>query len=200
MTVDFTVWNGLPAPGEFLADDRANPARRVAVVLMLDELALGAQAPLDVLELGPGPGWDYGDHFRPLVQAGVLRYRAIEGSEAFVRSMRERWPEVDVRQGTFEDLEPGSADVVYCKAVIEHQPGFRAPLQRLVEAARRLLILTWYRPPIEAGEVRCFGKGCWYNTYNRGDVMGFLRGLGCRELEIVPVRWTPDNEVWSVRR
>lgn len=109
---DFRFWEHLAAPTTFLDDDRANPARAAAAAIVASEIEQGARS---LVEIGPGPGYDYIDHFSRIPG---LAYAAYEGARTLRDAFLAVAPGVDVRLGGFEHLEPDSADIVYTKATV----------------------------------------------------------------------------------
>lgn len=184
----FRYWNDLTSPSDFLADDDANPARDYVVEVLKREVDAGARW---LVEVGPGAGRDY-RRYRHLPLDVLL----VEGSAKLADYLRKTCPTAHVRNGTFSSLMPGTADISYCKAVLEHQPDFRDPLRQLIRAARRLCIVNWYRPPAEAEERTYNARDeVHYNTYRRSDVLALVADEG-RAVETATVGW---NEVWLIR-
>jgi len=206
-TVNF--WDS--APDRFLEDDRANEARCVAAAAIAGEA--GKRGKVDLLEVGFGPGFDLLDHLWPLLKSGrISSYVGFDGSVGMVERLRlavqakaveaplPKTRKVDLRHGTFADLEPDVADVAYTKALFEHQPEFAGPLRSFIRAARKLAIINWYRPPATA-ELRDYDAaiGVHSITWRRADVERVLVELGCTwTTRLMPER--PCNELWFVRR
>ena len=181
------LWNSLPSP-EFLAYDRPNPARAAAAAVVASS---GAGR---MVEVGPGAGYDYLDHFSSM----PLSYVAYEGSSLLRAAFLRSAPAADVRAGGFLDLAPDSFDLCYTKATLEHQRDFRDGLRRMVLAAPRVVV-NWYLPPDAEGKPCYSGEqGIWYNRYRRVDVANFLYDLGC--LVVERPQPPPGNSLWIVNR
>lgn len=193
----FDYWEA-QEPTSFLAHDHEAPSRAVAASLTLERLALVGSVPL-LLEVGPGPGVDYERFFRPAVLRGAVRYVGVEGTANLCTSLGRRFPEAEWRRQTIMDLQPQSADVVYVRAVLEHQLALEPSLGQLCAAARHALVLTWYRPP--AAEARCD----WYDltpgipaqTYRRSDVLEAVARSGFR---LAQERMVGTDAIWDLVR
>jgi pyruvate-formate lyase-activating enzyme/SAM-dependent methyltransferase len=89
----------------------------------------------DVLDVGCGEG-RYEDLLAPLALASRLRYVGLEPDEERARSLRERWPWADVRQGCAEELlDVGGFDHALILRSWNH---FRDP-ERAIRAILRAL-------------------------------------------------------------
>ena len=180
-------WDTLPDP-QFLNYDRTNPARAAAADIIAKSNARR------IVEIGPGAGYDYLDHFRCM----PVSYVAYEGSTKLRAEFLASAPEADVRAGGFLDLAPDSFDLCYTKATLEHQRDFRDGLRRMVQAAPHVVV-NWYLPPDAEGKP-CYAEdqGIWYNRYRRAEIVDFLHALGCLiEEHLQP---PPGNSVWIISR
>ncbi len=176
MSIDDKVCVGYwdVAPDDFLADDRQNPARNAAAAIIR---AIGIEhGGIRLAEVGPGPGFDFIDHFRPALGRSISQYVAYEASQGMADRLRTCLPGSGacVEHGGFDQLAhlaPGAFDVVYTKATLEHQPDFRAPLDVLITAARYLLVVNFYLVPGEVEE-KCYDEvqHMWYNRYAARDI------------------------------
>jgi hypothetical protein len=160
---DFGYWNSVN-PAEFLAHDWENPSRKWAA-----EAAVKAANGGELLEVGPGPGVDYDRYFR----TAALTYTGVEGSANLFTALCARFPDGRWANGTIADLPALSADVVYARHVLEHQPALEPALSQLLGAARHAVILTWYRPPgpVAFHEV---WRGVHCRTFARADVFAAI--------------------------
>jgi hypothetical protein len=188
-----TAWWERQEPETFLLFNWSHPSRVVAT-----EWA-GTQALLhggELVEVGPGSGVDYARAFREMVLHGYIRYTGYEPTRAFHVSLQAAYPESSWVNAACDALAPGSADVVYARAVLEHQPALRPALDCLLHAARHAVVLDWYRPPAEVptcdyvGAVPC-------QTYARGGVRSVIEHLGWTLAETHAV---DGNEVWRLAR
>ncbi|MCP4549527.1 MAG: class I SAM-dependent methyltransferase [bacterium] len=186
MTPDCTYWDTVPAA--FLEDDRSNPARAAAAGIVRREVAAGAQT---VTEIGPGTGIDF-ELLRPIPG---LEYMGIDGSRGMVQRLVDKHGPYFI-QGGFDDIPP--SDIVYCRSVLEHQPDFRRPLQAMLEAASRLVLVSWYRPPAKTTEADYDVLAhVHYNTFAAADVATAIEQAGWT----VTDHWTtaPDNLLQEIR-
>jgi len=194
--VCFDLWDKLP-PDRFLTDDRHNPARALAAGIVRKEVArLGGSASL--LELGPGPGFDYADHFSAI--AG-LEYSALEGSKKLLAHCTQRFPQADFQLGGFLALQrrqERSIDIVYAKAVFEHQASFQEPLRSFLRVARSLALINWYLPPGPTAQLRYNEQErMHYNRYAAGAVLKEITDAGfALEIRIAP---PPGNALYICR-
>jgi len=182
----FDIWE--TNPSDFLASDRENPARAAAAAIIRK---LGVRT---MTEVGPGPGYDYADHFAAI----GLKYVAYEPSVRLRTAFNLLAPGVDARPGSFLDLPPASCDLVYTKATLEHQRDFRDGLLRMIQAARHVLI-NWFLPPAATEVIQITKAGYWINTYRKDDVMAFLSSHGCTA-EVHAQPSPPGNELWLIRK
>jgi hypothetical protein len=183
----------------FLASDRDNPARAFVANWVSDFCRHneGRVMPT-MLEVGPGPGIDYERFYRNMVKSGMLGYAMIDGSAGMCDFLRKKFPEAMVATATFENLVEGGTDIVYTKALFEHQPELETPLRQFLAAGKRLAIVNWYRPPADE-EVFTVGKDkCIYATWKREDVLRIGRECGWGEPEITA--FDNGNEVWIWRK
>ena len=185
-TTGLAFWEGLPALSSFLADDRENPARAAAAA------TIAALGPVSLVEVGPGSGYDLGDHFMPLVAAG-MRYVGYEPTRKLREYLQQvyKHPRVSILAGSFDELPLRGFDVAYTKATFEHLPDCRKAIKRFVQAAQRLAIVNWYRPPEPVAELN-YIDGVHYNTYAVADVMSAVQGLYGR----LERRMVGTNELW----
>jgi hypothetical protein len=170
---DFTYWNSVD-PASFLDHDWQNPSRVWAT-----KEAVKAADGGSLLEIGPGPGVDYARHFHPHVQSGALTYRGVEGSQTLHDSLRSRFPEAAWQHATIADLKPQSADVVYARHVMEHQPSLEPALSQVLGAARHVVVLTWYRPPGPQAFYEIW-EGVHCQTFARVNVLAAVAKAGFR--------------------
>lgn len=172
---NFRYWNSVD-PAHFLEHDWQNPSRPWAAERAI-EAALRAPSQ-SLLEIGPGPGVDYARVF----SKAAIRYLGVEGSATLYEALRSRFPEAEWRNLTIADLAPLSADVVYARHVLEHQPALEPALGQVLAAARSAVVLTWYRPPgpVAVHEV---WEGVDCRTYRRADVFEGIARAGFRLTE-----------------
>jgi trans-aconitate methyltransferase len=188
---EFDIWNTVN-PKTFLDNDRANPARgHAAKIIERAAKAAKRRVKYTVLEVGPGNGIDYHDHFSRLEKLGIIAYSAIEPSQALLKEFKSRSPNVPIQQGTFSDLRKKQTDCLYTKAVFEHQPDILFPLSSVLAAARLLIVVNWYIPPDDAKAAIRYDETekVFYNCYSETTVKEIIESAGwARE-----VLWTPGS-------
>ena len=173
---DCTFWDTVP--GYFLADDRSNPSRAIAAGIIQREVEAGAWF---MLEIGPCLGFDYEDHLRRIHK---LTYTGYEGSATCCQNLERRFGAGIFQHKTFKDLQRLSFDIIYTKATLEHQPDFQYALNQMLMAAKRLVLINWYRPPAEVPITEFNTKIQLHsNTYKKADVVAAILATG-RKLEI----------------
>lgn len=184
---DFTYWNSVD-PALFLSHDWQNPSREWATTA-----AIGAAKGGSLLEIGPGPGVDYDKAFR---KSGV-RYLGVEGSATLYDALQSRFPEAVWQHATIADLTPFSADVVYARHVMEHQPSLQPALSQVLGAARHVVVLTWYRPPGPVARSEVW-EGVHCQTYKRATVMQSVAEAGFRI--VASQLFFSGDECWVLER
>jgi hypothetical protein len=189
---DFRYWNAVD-PSLFLQHDWENPSRVWAA-----GKAIAAASGGTLWEIGPGQGLDYERHFRRHVVAHGLTYVGVEGATTLHAALCERFPESAWLNATIADLRPQTADVVYVRHVMEHQPALEPALGQLLGAARLAIVLTWYRPP-SAQPISDTWKGVPCHTYEQGAVRERITAAGFRVTEIRSFVGTQD-ETWVLER
>lgn len=172
--MDFEFWNQVDLD-LFIADDRDNPARGKAAEIVTTAMPKRRKH-ATLVEIGCGPGFDYGDHFSKIKR---LKYLGLDGSAAMVEHCAKQWPQASFEVGDFASLVGQEFDFTYCKAVLEHNPDFRVPLQRMLRVTRRLALINWYLPP-SADPYRTFDASTkvHYNRYLRSDVLAAIDACG----------------------
>lgn len=188
---NFHFWNSVD-PTQFLVHDWENPSRQWAA-----EKAVAMADGGTLTEVGPGPGVDYARVFSDAVKAGLIQYTAYEGSATLYDSLRARFPEATWQRATIADLPPLSADVVYARHVLEHQPALEPAMGTLLAAARRAAVIVWYRPPgpLAFHEV---WAGVHCHTFARESVLQSVVIAGFR-LEVAEL-FDSGDEVWVLER
>lgn len=186
----FQFWDTLDDPAAWLTADRDNPGRALAALEALDDPEIRS-----VVEVGPGPGYDWQDFWR----GSRVQYEAIEGSPGMVAHLKRTLPDMPVRVGTFEDLGTAAYDLAYVKAVLEHQRGFREALGHLLRAARRKVLVEWYLPPGDVEELRVDAHGIPANRYARADVLAFLAEHGAAAEVQGFMFLGRHQELWTIR-
>lgn len=192
-SLDF-VWWEKQEPATFLAFDWGNASRELGCSMAL----LATKQYGTLLEVGPGSGVDYARSFRPAVLARRIKYIGYEPTQRFYRALTEKYPEANWGDVPLSMICPRSADVVYIRAVLEHQPTLEPALTSVCEAARAVVVIDWYRPPADVATHEMY-NGVWCHTFAIADVRAVIERAGFRLDEIATVSGSP-NEVWRLTR
>lgn len=189
------AWWERQDPTTFLAFNWDHPSRAIATGAAME--LLEERTAHELLEVGPGSGIDYAVHFAEAVRAGLMTYTGWEPTAAFHGSLQLRFPGVAWRNASLYDLPAAVADVVYARAVLEHQATLEPALSCLLAAARTGVVIDWYRPPAAVATHDVHeGVDCW--TYARHEVAGSIAAAGF--LHARPPVAVAGNEVWVLRR
>jgi SAM-dependent methyltransferase len=172
---------------------------------------------MTVLDVGAGSGVGT----RRLVEiAGPERAAAVEPSETFVAALRERFPEVDIRQGAAESLpfEDDSFDAVLALLVVNFMADPRAgvaEMRRVARPAGTVAACVWDY----GGEMQLLGR-FWDAVeeldpsgsgdadersrmpYRReGELAGLFRDAGLEEVEdgaiVVAAEYESFEDLWE---
>lgn len=184
-----TAWWERQDPETFLDFNWSHPSREVGTGAAI---ALARQYGGSLVEVGPGAGVDYSQHFRPCAD---IHYTGYEPTRRFCDALRVRFPAATWVHGAIADLPAGCADVVYCRAVLEHQPALQPALGQLLAAARHAVVIDWYRPP-ELYASCDFVDGVPCHTFAVSDVFDVILAAGFA----VDQQWVAGNEVWAAKR
>ncbi len=192
---DFRYWNSVD-PSSFLDHDWKNPSRQWAC-----REAIKAAKGGTLLEVGPGQGLDYDKYFS---KAKGVTYSAYEGSQTLHDSLQQRFPAATWVNGLITDLQPLSADVVYARHVMEHQPALEPALGLVLGAARHVCVLTWYRPPGPVAYHEVW-EGVYCHTYQREQVLKAVEahGFTIAKSENFPpevATLSEGDEAWLLKR
>lgn len=192
---DFTYWNSVD-PASFLDHDWKNPSRQWAAK---EAIRLAKNGTL--LEVGPGGGVDYERYFS---KAKGIQYEGLEGSQTLYDSLRQRFPDAAWRNDLLTSLPALSADVVYARHVMEHQPALEPALGLVLGAARHACVLTWYRPPGPQAFHEIW-EGVYCHTYQRAQVLKAVADAGfviSKSENFAPeVATLPEgDEAWLLKR
>jgi hypothetical protein len=190
--MDFTWWEHHD-PAVFLQHDWPNPSREVGASMALAG-ALGGT----LLEVGPGSGVDYARTFRDPVLRDQVRYVGYEPTQRFCEALQAKYPEAVWEWLPLSELPPNAADVVYTRAVLEHQPSLAPALSAILAAARRMVVVDWYRAPGDRHE-HTFSDGVHYHTFTRADVLAAVARSGFIVTRQEQVAGSA-NEVWQMER
>ena len=185
---NFRYWDSVD-PAHFLEHDWQNPSREWATARAIEAAEGGT-----LLEVGPGPGVDYERYF---AKAKGVRYIGLEGSSNLCHALQSRFPDAEWLNGELTALPVRHADVVYARHVMEHQPAIEPALGRLLGAARKAVVLTWYRPPgpVAVSEV---WRDVHCQTFARTEIMKAIKRHRWRITDTET--FTSGDEAWVLKR
>lgn len=186
-----TAWWSSHDPASFLAFNWDHPSRAIGTDAALELVRHGV-----LVEVGPGNGVDYARAFQPHVMLDTLEYIGWEATATFCDRLRATYPEATWHHAPLQHLLPLSCDVVYARAVLEHQVDPYAALACLLEAARVGVVLDWYRPPAAVACCDHVG-GVPCHTVERARVEAIIADAGFTRTGSHAVG---GNEVWVVER
>lgn len=98
-------------------------------------------------EVGPCHAVEY-QHVRSRTQCGQVKTFFVELTEAFAQAQSTKFPEVTVLNGTFNrlmEIDP-PPDIVYHRAVLEHQRDLQG-LRLSLQAATKEVWVMWWKGP-----------------------------------------------------
>jgi SAM-dependent methyltransferase len=140
-------------------------------------LLVGSVQPEGFLEVGCGAGIEV----QGFIADGttVRGYRGYDFTPKFVNYCREHYP-----HGTFSvvdvlDLdEQGTADMVYCRHLLEHIDDGVKAFHNLCQAARDYVVISWFiRPSWEEERIERVGEFI-HHTYSARDLIRVARQYG----------------------
>jgi len=120
------------------------------------EVAAGASRPVDLLDLGCGPGLLV-DHLHRRERLDDFRYRGIDLSVPMIESARAAWPDLpfEIRDILADPLPPDSVDVVILNGVLTERR--ELPREAMARFAESLL----------AAAFRLARRGIAFNVMSR---------------------------------
>jgi SAM-dependent methyltransferase len=159
-------------------------------------LAALAKPGESLIDAGCGSGW----FFHSLRRRGLaLDYRGFDATRALVEIGRRELPRHGLPADRLHHLRiedfQGAADHVVCMNVLSNIDNFHRPLERLLAAARRTVVL---RESVKDGAVYRWVRddfldpgvdlGVYVNAYDRGEIRDFVEARGFRLREITDQR------------
>jgi ubiquinone/menaquinone biosynthesis C-methylase UbiE len=160
------------------------------------------QPGMTVLDAGCGSGYFYWS----LVNQGLeVEYYGLDYTASFIEIGRQHLTKVPPERlmvGSIEDLE-GSYDAVFCINTLFCLPDYRQGLERLCQAARRILVLrtTLDRETViryETDEYLDQGYRhlkSYFNIWNMEEVMSYIRDLGFLPVHVTDERTGDEPEI-----
>lgn len=188
---DFSCWENLD-PGTFLQDDAANPARMLAVKIIMDRLRLlTSVAQPTVLEIGCGTGIDYDNFFQHYHTSGKILYLGLDPAKNFIRALKAKHggTTAPFSVGDFSTLRRSRKeyDATYARAVFEHQPELDSTLSALLSRTKHICVVNWYLP-IGDEDIPFFAKeqGVFYNKWSKDHIAQVVSSCGFTIEEHLP--------------
>jgi len=191
------IWDHSAAVRELYLRRARDEAEEMTCAGQAAELLRGLAEPEDsVLDVGCGSG-----HFYHALRRRNIRvvYHGLDATAAFIEIARRELPAFGLpgdrmHAMRIEDFR-GSADHVVCMNVLSNLDNFHRPLERMLRAARKSVIL---RESIKDGTVTTYVRDdfldpgielkVYVNAYDRGEVTQFIRANGFGVEEVVDAR------------
>jgi len=151
-----------------------------------------------VLDVGCGPGalWTHLAPHRPRVS-----WAATDVTAAMLAIAHRSFPDVPLARADAGRLpwRDRAFDVVVLRHVLEHLPPWlmQQALSEACRVARRAVVLSFFVPPLAAGERRTarVGEGFLETAWTRGDIEEAVAAAGGTVRERRPLGYG-DDEVW----
>lgn len=149
-----------------------------------------------VLEVGCGCAFFYPEVFADANYTGVdISRKEIDWSRGNDGRAGHRYLCGDFVTMVGGDIEPGSFDLVFSHAVIDHVPDIDAFIRACVGASRGRLYLTaysgWFPELAAHRQVWSPEHTCFYSSLSPGRVVSELQGLGCTGVQAAPFTGGP---------
>lgn len=191
------IWSHSRSVLDLYGARAAGRAEEMTCAAQAAELLAGLSAPGEsLIDAGCGSGWFFHSLRRREV---ALDYHGFDATEAFVEIGRRELPAFGLsaarlRRLRIEDFR-GTADHVLCMNVLSNLDNFHRPLERLLAAARRTLVL---RESVKDGASYLWVRDAFLdpgvdlsvhvNAYDRGELRAFVEARGFRLREIADRR------------
>ena len=159
---------------------------------------LGAIA---VLDLGCGVALDYEQYLEDGLQ---IDYHGVDITEAFVKEVKRKYPNLDIRLGNVEQIPhiDNSFDVVTCRHLLEHLRGLEKVIPEMRRVTKRYIIIVWFIPPGKhENKIKLVewegGKVFYENSYSVDYV---TETITKNKLSILDKRTIGKDEVWILKK
>jgi len=183
----YNIWEHSSAVRELYRRRARDEAEEMTCAAQAAELLAAIARPGEtLLDAGCGTGYFY----HSLRRRGLdLDYHGIDATGSFIEVGRRELaafglPPERLSHLRIEDFE-GAADHVLCMNVLSNLDNFHRPLERLVKAARRSLVL---RESIKDGASYTYVRDDYLdpgvdlkvhvNAYDRAEILAFIEGYG----------------------
>ena len=192
-----SIWQHSVGVIELYRSRARDEAEEMTCAAQAAELIAGLAQPGDsLLDAGCGTGYFFHSLRR---RAIALEYYGIDATAPFIALGRSELaafglPEDRLRTLRIEDFQ-GSADHVLCMNVLSNIDNYHRPLERLLKAARRSVIL---RESIKEGSSYSYVRDNFIdpdvnlhvhvNAYDRSELMAFIERYGFAAREVVDRR------------
>lgn len=171
----------------------SDTSSRAAVAEIADTLAAEIGYRVLLLECGPGVYVDADTIWRG---RKTVKYAAIDVTPAIVQDGLARGYRVSL--GSIEAIPHGSstADLVYCRHVLEHLPSYRQAIAEMLRVAELVAVAVFWRLDTEAEtDVILWNTvedvpDTFHNMYSQKAISAYLDGLG------VAYTWRQTAQDW----
>ncbi|MBI4343012.1 MAG: class I SAM-dependent methyltransferase [Candidatus Omnitrophica bacterium] len=144
-----------------------------------------AQRPCTVLEIGAGAMHEI-KQLRALGHlASDIRYTVMDIAPQLLAEGRKHLPDVTFVKGSINriPLPDDAFDLVCCRAVLEHQPGYRRPIEEMLRVSRRYVVVNLFRWAMDRDVI---ARGKYYsNAYHIEPLLAFAGSVSGRVLPIL---------------
>lgn len=129
-----------------------------------------------ILEIGVG-----GMHeLRMLKEKSILNkcsYHVIDISKQAVKEGKKLFPDVEFKDGRIDKIPyaDGTFDIVYCRHVIEHLPGYEEAVKEMFRVSRGVVVINTFRWTVGATKISRVKK--YSNSYNIYHLIEHCRSL-----------------------
>ena len=105
-----------------------------------------SMAPVSVLEIGGGSLHEL-RQFHRKEALGKVSYTVLDAAKNFLKRGKIEFPSVKFVEGTVNKMKfaDSSFDIVYCRAVLEHQPYYERPLKEMFRVSKDLVVVNLFR-------------------------------------------------------
>lgn len=127
-----------------------------------------------VLEIGAGGMHDA----KKLRARGALEkcdYHILDVSKEVIKEGSRIFPEITFKQGSINAIPfpDNYFDIVYCRAVIEHQPDFQTPMSEMLRISRGVAVIGFFRWTLGKEWINRVKK--YSNSYNINELLEWCK-------------------------
>lgn len=162
--------------------EESDPSSRVALAGLITR-----EGPASILECGPGAYLDW-ELFHSHTVSPARRYEVLDVTPAIVDRGRELG--IPATLGSIEAIPfaDSAFELTYCRAVVEHLPGYREAIRELYRVTSRLAVVIFWRIEDRPDDLIRLDEdrnapGTYQNVYSRARVEATLLELGITRYE-----------------